>query len=123
MPIHDKIALMAQTYTTDELTAALHCRLKHLSDNYKKIPNDRYMQFHYEVPAETLAWLGGDNVVVPFRQEVFLRFNRYLASSDLADVVYDQEIEHPIGVDGVMKVRRGTITYIRPDRSAQWGGV
>lgn len=111
----DKIALLAESFTTDDLISALDQRLKNLADNYIKVPKQDIMQFSFEMSVEELRSLRRASTLgKAFRQETMRRFIEHTRDSDLSQYVFDREFEFPVGDSGVpMRVRRGTITFIR----------
>ena len=118
-----KAELLANAYTTTELIEALSYRFEHLRDNFRKFPNERCFQFHFEMREDELTWLKRDKKDLAFRQEVFDRFVAHAKSTDLTDFVFAHPVSYPLGDDHVEHYRRGVVTFIKPDYSLKSGGV
>ena len=118
-----KAEFLANAFTTTELIDALTRRFEHLADNFRKIPNERYGQFHFQMRQDELAWLKRDEKDLAFRQEVFERFVTYAKDTDLSQIVFARPVSYPLGDDRLEHYQRGTIPFIKPDYSLKYGGV
>lgn len=122
--VDSKAEFLANAFTTSELIDALATRFEKLRNGYKKISNERYGQFQFQMLESELNWLKCETEKgLAFRQETFDRFCMAIRGGDLKDVVFEREVILPLGDDQTQTYRRGTITFIKPDYSLKYGGV